>query len=250
MQASLQQGASAPSQAYGYKVGDLVFYTGQSQTFADGDKVAHGQQGNVLGVMFASVPTHLRVRFSGNKGYVGLRFNEVRRLRAASAATPSVCPHTLTLCRTSSAQISRIPPPPLHGGYKVGEKLFYTWPSRTFEHNGTTYKLVQGQQGEVMGPGTGQHEPKGTGLAMLFPGNKGCVDCVLAKVSLPPRRLRCRPLPAPHRATPAHIPSGRPQRPPPQACRRERSRSQAVAQRPRRPGQWPWPCCGGGAGSR
>ena len=121
-----------------------------------------------------------------------------------------MCPHTLTLCRTSSAQISRIPPPPLHGGYKVGEKLFYTWPSRTFEHNGTTYKLVQGQQGEVMGPGTGQHEPKGTGLAMLFPGNKGCVDCVLAKVSLPPRRLRCRPLPAPHHATPAHIPSGRP----------------------------------------
>ena len=119
-------------------------------------------------------------------------------------------PRTLTLCRTSSAQISRIPPPPLHGGYKVGEKLFYTWPSRTFEHNGTTYKLVQGQQGEVMGPGTGQHEPKGTGLAMLFPGNKGCVDCVLAKVSLPPRRLRCRPLPAPHpRDTCAH-----PKRPP------------------------------------
>ena len=210
MQASLQQGAWAPSQAYGYKVGDLVFYMGQSQTFADGDKVAHGQQGNVIGVMFASVPTHLRVRFSGNKGYVGLRLNEVPPPPRRSAATPSVCPHTLTLCRTSSAQISRIPPPPLHGGYKVGEKLFYTWPSRTFEHNGTTYKLVQGQQGEVMGPGTGQHEPKGTGLAMLFPGNKGCVDCVLAKVSLPPRRLRCRPLPAPHpRDTCAH-----PKRPP------------------------------------
>ena len=92
MQASLQQGASAPSQAYGYKVGDLVFYTGQSQTFADGDKVAHGQQGNVIGVMFASVPTHLRVRFSGNKGYVGLRFNEVppppRRLRCHSQRAP------------------------------------------------------------------------------------------------------------------------------------------------------------------
>ena len=91
MQASLQQGASAPSQAYGYKVGDLVFYTGQSQTFADGDKVAHGQQGNVLGVMFAS-PTHLAVRFSGNKGYVGLRFTEVRRLRAASAPPPLPLP--------------------------------------------------------------------------------------------------------------------------------------------------------------
>ena len=99
MQASLQQGALAPSQAYGYKVGDLVFYMGQSQTFADGDKVAHGQQGNVIGVLptqlTSSVPTHLAVRFSGNKGYVGLRFTEVRRLRAASTATPLTCaPHT------------------------------------------------------------------------------------------------------------------------------------------------------------
>ena len=99
MQASLQQGALAPSQAYGYKVGDLVFYTGQSQTFADGDKVAHGQQGkveHVLGVLptqlTSSVPTHLAVRFSGNKGYVGLRFTEVRRLRAASAPPPLPLP--------------------------------------------------------------------------------------------------------------------------------------------------------------
>ena len=96
MQASLQQGALAPSQAYGYKVGDLVFYMGQSQTFADGDKVAHGQQGNVIGVLptqlTSSVPTHLAVRFSGNKGYVGLRFTEVRRLRAASAPPPLPLP--------------------------------------------------------------------------------------------------------------------------------------------------------------
>ena len=101
MQASLQQGASAPSQAYGYKVGDLVFYTGQSQTFADGDKVAHGQQGNVIGVLptqlTSSVPTHLAVRFSGNKGYAGLRFTEVRRLRAAPTAPPP-CPLRLVGC--------------------------------------------------------------------------------------------------------------------------------------------------------
>ena len=97
-----------------------------------------------------------------------------------------MCPGRDTEPTRKRAQISRHPPPPLHGGYKLGEKLFYTWPSRTFEHNGRTYKLVQGQQGEVMGPGTGQHEHKGTGLAMLFPGNKGCVDCVLAKVSCLP----------------------------------------------------------------
>ena len=116
MQASLQQGAflGAVSQAHGYKVGDLVFYMGQSQTFADGDKVMHGQQGNVIGVLttqlISSIPTHLAVRFSGNKGYVGLQFNEVRRLRAASAATPSMCPRTLRCAAPRvrrSAAISR-----------------------------------------------------------------------------------------------------------------------------------------------
>ena len=33
----------------GYKVGEKVFYMGASQTFADGDKVVHSQQGEVTG---------------------------------------------------------------------------------------------------------------------------------------------------------------------------------------------------------
>ena len=164
-----------------------------SQTFADGDKVVHGQQGEVAGVMRGRTAgghawSPLAVRFSGNKGHVGLRVAEVRRPLRRLRCHPRRVPHTRDAVPAPEptrerAQVSRHPPPPLDGGFKVGEKLFYTWPSRTFEHKGTTYKLVQGQQGEVMGPGTGQHEQKGTGLAMLFPGNKSCVDCVLAKVS-------------------------------------------------------------------
>ena len=78
-------------------------------------------------------------------------------------------------------------PPPLPGGYQVGEKVFSTGTSQTFP-NGN--KLVHGQQGEVMGPGT-------PCLAVLFLNNKGNVNCYLNQVP-PPRRLRCDRRPVPH----------------------------------------------------
>ena len=48
------------------------------------------------------------------------------------------------------ATLSRSPPPPLPGGYKVGEKLYYIGASQTVD-NGD--RLVHDEQGEVMGPG-------------------------------------------------------------------------------------------------
>ena len=78
--------------------------------------------------------------------------------------------------------MSRDAPPPLPGGYKVGDKVFYTGAGYTFA-NGD--KVVHGQQGEVMGPIT--REPhKGQGVAVCFPGNKRHKDCLLTEV----RRLR------------------------------------------------------------
>ena len=82
---------------------------------------------------------------------------------------------------------------PLPGGYRVGEKVFFTGPSETFPSGN---KLVHGQQGEVTGPATSENT-KGKGVAVLFPGNKGNVDCYLIQVRLhaapaPP------PLPTPH----------------------------------------------------
>ena len=73
----------------------------------------------------------------------------------------------------------RNPPPPLPGGYKVGEKVFYTGPSETVASG---VKVVHGQQGEVTGLGPASEEY----VAVRFPGNKGNVGCLLTTV----RRLR------------------------------------------------------------
>ena len=78
--------------------------------------------------------------------------------------------------------MNRATPPPLPGGYKVGDKVLFTGASETFS-NGD--KLVHGHQGEVAGPAILENH-KGKGVAVLFPGNKGGVECYLTEV----RRLR------------------------------------------------------------
>ena len=90
------------------------------------------------------------------------------------------------------AQVSRGAPPPLPGGYTVGEKVFYTGSSQTFSSGD---KLVHGQQGEVTGPATDE-ATKGKGVAVRFPGNKGNVNCYLTNV----RRLRAASAATPPRA--------------------------------------------------
>jgi len=78
-------------------VGEKVFYTGANETFRSGDKLVHGQQGEVTGP--ATLETHkgkgVAVRFPGNKGNVQCRLTQVRRLRAAAAADPprACAPH-------------------------------------------------------------------------------------------------------------------------------------------------------------
>ena len=85
-------------------------------------------------------------------------------------------------------------PPPLPGGYKVGEKVFFTGASMTYEDGD---KLVHGGQGEVKGPAT--HEDyKGKGVVVLFSCYKTRIECLLAKV----RRLRAVPLPPPPACAP------------------------------------------------
>ena len=83
---------------------------------------------------------------------------------------------------------------PLPGGYTVGEKVFYTGPSHTFSDE---YKLVHGKQGKVMGPAVSESH-KGSGVSVLFPGNKGNIECLIVQV----RRLRAVPT-----ATPTPTPS-------------------------------------------
>ena len=74
----------------GYKVGDKVFYTGSSKTWDDGDKLVHGQQGEVTGPGTARKDGKecVAVLFHGNKDLINCSLTSARRLRAAHAANP------------------------------------------------------------------------------------------------------------------------------------------------------------------
>ena len=86
----------------GYKVGEKLYYTGASHTFDDGDRLVHGEQGEVMGP--GNHEGQLLIKFPNNKGNINCTLDE----------------------------LSRSPPPPLPGGYKVGEKLYFTGASETF----------------------------------------------------------------------------------------------------------------------
>ena len=81
------------------------------------------------------------------------------------------------------------PAAPLPGGYAVGDKVYYTGTSKTFE-NGD--RLEYGKQGEVEGPVN--EVLNGEGVAVLFSGNKCMDDCLLTQARrLPPPTTPRRP---------------------------------------------------------
>ena len=99
--------------------------------------------------------------------------------------------------------MSREPPPPLPGGWKVKDLLYVKGESQTLSNG---YKLVHGQQGEVVGPAAG--DEKNTHVAVLFPGNKDGIDCYLDQVrrlhaasASPPRRRHTPQQPPKHYVT-------------------------------------------------
>ena len=105
--------------------------------------------------------------------------------------------------------MSRDPPPPLPGGYKVGDKVFFTGPNHTFPCGD---KLVHGQQGEVMGPATfltTLETVRGKAVVVRFPCNKGDVICYLDQVrrSTPPAPATSPSTPAPELGQAYHHPS-------------------------------------------
>ena len=81
----------------GYTVGEMVYHIGASEAFLNGDRLVHGEQGEVIG---PSPPGEfegrLQIKFPNNKGIVH--------------------------CRPAD-DLSRSPLPPLPGGYTLGEKL-------------------------------------------------------------------------------------------------------------------------------
>ena len=118
--AQVSRGAPPPLPG-GYVVGENVFYTGDSVAFDDGDELVHGQQGVVTGPIgpgSGHEGNGVCVRFPDNTDDFGCLLTEVRRLRAASAATPSSCaPHTRRCprpVRTRDSLSAAAPQPSLH----------------------------------------------------------------------------------------------------------------------------------------
>ena len=137
-----------PSMLGGFSLGEKLYYVGTSQTFDDGDRVVHGEQGEVIGPFNDKRPM---IKFPNNKRAIACTLDE----------------------------LSRSPPPPLPGGYTVGEKLYYIGSSETFESGN---RVVHGEQGEVMGPSM-MYEGR---LMIKFPNNKGTVGCSLDALSRSP----------------------------------------------------------------
>ena len=128
----------------------------------------------------------------GQRSIVGVRIAGVSNgVAAPERAALSPTPLPLT-AGGLSAQVSRNAPPALPGGYTAGDTVFYTGVSETLS---SWNKLVHGQQGEVMGPGTSSKRTAGMGVAVRFPNNKASIGCFLFEV----RRLHAaHAVPPPH----------------------------------------------------
>ena len=139
----------APAAA-AYAVGEKVFYLEASQTAREHWQWTHGQAGIVACASEAEgmAGAGLDVMFPGNKA-------------------PIPC---------LPAQLGRAPPPPLPGGYALGETVVYVAEDFTFASGN---RLAHGAAGEVMGP-TAVGHVAGKGLSVLFPGNRATVACELA----------------------------------------------------------------------
>ena len=137
----------------GYTVGEKVYFLGANETQNDGERLVHGEQGEVMGPSI-KYGGSLRIKFPINK-------------RNISCVLPS---------------LSRSPPPPLPGGYKAGEKLYYIGAGETVS---TGDRIVYGEQGEVMGPAVAKRLGEER-LAIKFPNNKGLIACLRGNLSRSP----------------------------------------------------------------
>ena len=71
-----------------FDMAEHVFYTGTSQTFPDGNKLVHGQQGEVMGPASESHKGKgLAMHFSGNKVNVECLLTSLSRSPPVSGAT-------------------------------------------------------------------------------------------------------------------------------------------------------------------
>ena len=133
-------------------------YTGASETFASGDQLTHGKSGKVVGHPPKNNPAFgkgLNMKFAGHKNNTNLYLNS----------------------------LSRSPPPPLPGGYAVGQNVVYTGESQTFTSGD---ELTHGQTGEVVGLPPSDQPTFGKGVSVKFPGHKNSTDLYLTSLRRAP----------------------------------------------------------------
>ena len=110
------------------------------------------------------------------------------------------------------AQVSCEPPPPLPGGYVVGEQVYYTgasqattWEEQVYYTGGAVKtfengdRVEHGKQGKVVGPMSSEGLEGTGGVAVLFPGNEGAINCR-------PNWVRHRRNAATHSSPPPQLP--------------------------------------------
>ena len=150
----------------GYVIGEEVYYTGPSKKWDDGDTLTHGQSGEVTrpATLERYIGKGLSVMFPGNKDHIDLFLTS----------------------------LSRSPPPPLPGGYAVGELVFFIGRGRrnsteksTFKRKCNRCKLTRGMVGEVTGPAT-RKDYVGKGVTAAFPGYAFQFVCLLTDLSREP----------------------------------------------------------------
>ena len=125
-----------------------MFYTGLAETFNTGDSLVYGDNYEVVGPATGEeVSTFVEVQFPG-----GFRVE---------------CPLD---------SLSRAAPPPLPGGYRVFDEVFYTGASFTYP-DGDRYRV--GDKGEVVGPVDDEDEA----VSVMFPGNKESIDILLTELN-------------------------------------------------------------------
>ena len=165
---SLARGRDPPApRPGGSPRAEVLYCVSASQTFASGNRMVHGAQCEVMGPPCEGAQREgyaLSLLFPGN---------------AASIA-----------CQLE--HVSREPPSPLPGGFKLGERVYFVGASQTFSDG---VRIVHGAQGEVMGPATSSRRTQGQGLSMKFPGNQQPVGCFLKELSKsePPPLPQLRP---------------------------------------------------------
>ena len=101
----------------GYMLGEQLFFTGPNETFANGDKVVHGQQGMVTGSATSKSHTlkGVKVLFPGNKDWVDCYLYQVRSHAVHTPRCVDAC-----LCQRPNLTHEQPRPQPTHAWMREG----------------------------------------------------------------------------------------------------------------------------------